>query len=155
VTEPLRLSFSVDCSADHAFHVWTARIDQWWPADHTVSGEKAAEVVLEPRIGGRLFERTPNGVEYEWGEVTAWEPPRRLGYRWHLHQDRADSTEVEVTFVEDGGDATRIEIEHRGWERLGVRGPDRRDANEAGWTGLLPHFTAFLQTVTARGETPT
>ncbi len=68
--EPIRLSFEV----------WTDRIDQWWPADHTASGEPDTTVILEPRPGGRIFERTTSGVEHDWGEVTIWEPPARLGY---------------------------------------------------------------------------
>jgi Activator of Hsp90 ATPase homolog 1-like protein len=69
-----------------------------------------------------------------------WEPPRRLGYVWHIHADRADATEVEITFVDQGDATTRVDIEHRGWERLGARGPGWRDANRAGWDGVLPSF---------------
>ena len=143
MTAPLRLSFEVDGAPTHAFRVWTERISQWWPTDHTVSAEAGVEVVLEPRAGGRVFERTPAGAVHEWGEVTVWEPPSRLVYRWHLNADRGDATEVEVTFADDGAGRTRVEIAHRGWERLGTRGPARRDANRAGWAGLLPHYVTY------------
>ena len=86
--EPLRLSFEVRCSAAHAFDVWTSRIGRWWPADHTVSGQDHLLIVLEGRPGGRIFERTPSGSEFDWGQVTVWDPPRRLVYQWHLRQDR-------------------------------------------------------------------
>lgn len=69
----------------------------------------------------------------------AWEPPRRLLYRWHQRVDAADATEVEIRFEPLGGERTRVEIEHRGWERLGAVGEARRDGNRAGWAGLLPH----------------
>jgi hypothetical protein len=142
-TEPLRMTFTVDCPAAHAFTVWTARISAWWPADHTVSGDAGLDVVLEPSVGGRIFERTQSGVEHDWGEVTVWEPPRRLGYLWHLRRDRADATEVEITFTErDGG--TVVAIEHRGWDRLGALGPDWREANKGGWSTLLPHYIAAV-----------
>jgi uncharacterized protein YndB with AHSA1/START domain len=141
VTEPLRLSFDVDCAPEHAFQVWTAKLSQWWPTDHTVSGEKGLDVVIEGRVGGRIFERTQAGGTHEWGEVTTWEPPRRLGYLWYLRRDRADATEVEITFLGRAG-ATRVEIEHRGWERLGAKGPGWRESNMAGWNGVLPHFVA-------------
>lgn len=142
-TEPLRMTFTVDCPAVHAFTVWTARISAWWPADHTVSGDAGLNVVLEPVVGGRIFERTQSGVEHDWGEVTVWEPPRRLGYLWHLRRDRADATEVEITFTErDGG--TVVAIEHRGWDRLGALGPDWREANKGGWSTLLPHYIAAV-----------
>jgi uncharacterized protein YndB with AHSA1/START domain len=145
MSEPLRLSFEVRCSAAHAFEVWTQRIGQWWPADHTYSGQPGLQVVLEGRPGGRIFERTPDGIEHDWGEVTVWEPPRRLAYLWHLRQDRADATQVEITFVDQGNMSTRVEIEHRGWQRLGSRGPDLRQANAAGWRGLLPHYITAAQ----------
>jgi uncharacterized protein YndB with AHSA1/START domain len=137
--EPLRLTVEVACPAPHAFAVWTERISTWWPADHTASGEAEAEVFLEGRIGGRIFERTPDGTEHDWGEVTAWEPPDRFVYLWHLRRDRADATEVEIRFV-PAGTATRVEIEHRGWERLGAEGQTWRDRNMGGWSSLLPHF---------------
>lgn len=91
--EPILLTFDVACPADHAFDVWTRRIAAWWPVDHSVSGEPDLAVVLEPRVGGRIFERLPSGIEHDWGEVTTWEPPARLGYLWHLRRDRADATD--------------------------------------------------------------
>ncbi len=138
--EPLTVSFEVACSPEHAFRVWTADIASWWPADHSVSGEPGLAVVLEQRVGGRIYERTPAGVEHEWGEVVAWEPPARLAYLWHLRRDRADATEVDIRFSPLGGDATRVDIEHTGWERLGTDGPVWRDRNIGGWRTLLPHY---------------
>ena len=143
--EPITLAFEVACPADRAFHVWTADIDRWWPADHTVSGAADAAVVLEPRPGGRIFERTPDGIEHDWGEVTIWEPPTRFGYLWHLRRDRADATEVEIRFVAAGDRATRVEIEHRGWDVLGAEGQSWRDRNRAGWSTLLPSFVAATE----------
>lgn len=139
--EPIRLTFDVDCSVDHAFDVWTRRIGQWWPPDHTVSAEDDLEVVLEGRPGGRIFERRRNGLEHDWGEVTIWEPPTRLGYTWHLNRDRTDATEVEIRFLASGA-STRVEIEHRAWERLGAEGESWRDRNRGGWATLLPHYVA-------------
>jgi hypothetical protein len=138
--EPLRIAFEVACPPDRAFDIWTSEATRWWPPGHSFSGEAGIEVVFEPGVGGRIFERTRSGAEFDWGEITAWEPARRLGYLWHIRRDRADATDVFVTFVPlvDGG--TRVEIEHRGWERLGAAGPAWRDANEGGWAGLLPHF---------------
>ena len=143
--EPLHLSFEVACPVEHAFAVWTSAIDAWWPADHTVSGDGEAAIVLERRVGGRVYERTPGGVEHDWGEVTVWEPPTRLGYLWHLRRDRADATEVEIRFVGTGAAATRVEIEHRGWDRLGAGGQEWRDRNRAGWGTLLPHYVAAAE----------
>ncbi len=142
MTEPLELSVTVRCPVPHAFAVWTERIDRWWPADHTVTGDPAAEIVLEPRLGGRIFERSVDGTEHVWGEITCWDPPHRLGYLWHLHRDRVDATEVEIRFLPDGG-ATTVEITHRGWDRLGTDADTWRDRNRIGWTTLLPHYTRY------------
>lgn len=140
--EPIRLRFEVDGTPSHAFDVWTGRISSWWPADHTVSGEEGLAVVLEGRLGGRIFERTRSGEVHEWGEVTVWEPPGRLVYLWHLRRDRADATEVEIRFVAVGPVRTRVEIEHRQWERLGAEARTWRDRNEGGWATLLPHYVS-------------
>jgi hypothetical protein len=145
VIEPLRLAFDVACDAEHAFTVWTSRIGSWWPADHTVTADPDAVVVLEDRVGGRIFERAPDGTEHEWGEVTVWEPPVRLGYLWHLRRDRADATDVDIRFVELAAGTTRVEIVHTGWQRLGAGGQDWRDRNRAGWETLLPHFVAAVE----------
>jgi len=139
VIEPLQLSFTVPCDPEHAFDTWTRRIDLWWPTSHSVTQAPGLVVAIEPRVGGQLFERTPAGEEHDWGEVLAWEPPRRLVYRWHLRQDLADATEVEIAFG-DVPEGTEVRITHRGWERLGERGPDLRDRNRQGWGGVLPRF---------------
>jgi hypothetical protein len=138
--EPLRMGFDVDCPVEHAFDLWTRRTSSWWPVPHTVTAEPGLKVIFEGRKGGRIFERTPGGREVEWGEITVWEPPVRLCYLWHIATDRSDATEVEIRFSQRGETATRIDIEHRGWERLGARGASWRDANRAGWDGVLPHF---------------
>lgn len=143
--EPIRLAFEVGCPVEHAFATWTAAIDRWWPADHTVAGTTDLVVTLEPGVGGRIYERSPDGTERDWGEVTVWEPPGRLGYLWHLKRDRADATEVEIRFVAAGAGRTRVEIEHRGWERLGAGGVDWRDRNVGGWSTLLPHFVEHAE----------
>jgi uncharacterized protein YndB with AHSA1/START domain len=137
--EPLELEFTVACSPGHAFELWAARTSSWWPHDHSVSGEPGLTVTFEPRPGGRIYERTGAGVEHDWGEVLAWEPPHRLSYLWHLAADRSDATEVEITF-RGGDDGTTVTIVHRGWERLGAAGPERRERNRRGWAGLLPHY---------------
>jgi uncharacterized protein YndB with AHSA1/START domain len=140
--EPLRVDVDIDCAPEHAFVTWTERFGDWWPRGHSVSGDPAA-IVLEARVGGRIFERTHDGTEIDWGEVTAWEPPTRLAYRWHIRRDRADATDVELRFVAvDDGRRTRLEITHTGWERLGADAESWRDANRGGWGGLLPVFTA-------------
>ena len=100
-------------------------------------------MVFEPRVGGRIFERTTGGKEIEWGEITLWDPPNRVAYLWHISADRSDATDVVIVFKQLGDSSTRVDIEHRGWERLGaVKGPAWRDANRSGWNGVLPYYVA-------------
>jgi quercetin dioxygenase-like cupin family protein len=132
--EPLRFEFVVGCPPERAFALWAEQTTRWWPPGHSVSGERGLTVTFEP--GGRIYERTPDGTEHEWGEVLVWEPPQRLVYLWHLRFDRSDATEVEITFAPHA-DGTAVVITHSGWERLGA---DRRERNKRGWSGVLPRF---------------
>jgi uncharacterized protein YndB with AHSA1/START domain len=138
MTSPLRISFDVACSAEHAFNVWTSGFGTWWPPDHTVTGE--GDVVFEGRVGGRIFERAADGVEHDWGEIVMWDPPKQLVYRWHIGADRADATEVQIRFIPHDAGLSRVEIEHRGWDRLGPAAAARREQNRGGWEGVLVHF---------------
>jgi uncharacterized protein YndB with AHSA1/START domain len=149
VIEPLALSFEVRCGVRHAFETWTSRIDSWWPADHTVTGTADASVVLERQVGGRIFEREPDGTEHDWGEVIDWEPPSRFSYLWHIRSQRDDATTVDIRFTAVTDTVTRVDILHSGWERLGAgRGQDWRDRNFGGWSTLLPHYVAAATVTT-------
>lgn len=143
--EPIRISFEVACPVEHAFRTYTERATLWFPVEHTMTKEAGLAVVFEPRPGGRIFERTPDGTEADWGTITAWEPPVRLVYAWFIATERADATEVEIRFLAAPGDRTRVEIEHRGWERLAERGPAWRGANVAGWDAVLPGYIALTE----------
>lgn len=142
--EPLRISEELACPAAHAFTVWTERISTWWPKGHSASGRPDAVMALEPRLGGRILERTPDGTEFEWGEITEWTPPERLAYRWYIGRTPAEATDVELTFVALGPDRSRLDIVQRGWERLGADAQSWRDANAGGWGALLPSFGRAL-----------
>lgn len=142
MTAPIKIDFDVACSPAHAFGVWTAGINTWWPTDHTVTGGLDLQIVMQSGVAGRIFERTAEGVEHPWGEITAWDPPRLLAYSWHLRRDRTDATEVEIRFAPTADAGTHIEIEHRGWERLGGVADQWREQNNAGWATLLPHYRA-------------
>ena len=130
----------VECPAGHAFDTWTERATSWWPPAHTVSHEPGARIVFEPRVGGRIFERTASGREIEWGQIVEWDPPRRLRYLWRIATEAKNATDVEIAFSEVGEDGTRVDIEHGGWDRLGDIGESWRDANHAGWDGVLPAY---------------
>lgn len=144
MTDSLRISFEVACAADHAFATWTERIGTWWPADHTVSGAPIA-VVLEGWVDGRIYERTPQGDEHDWGVITAWQPPDLLAYHWHLGVGPELATEVAVMFSPLDEERTRVEIEQSGWERLGPAASELRSRNRAGWESLVSHVRAAVE----------
>jgi uncharacterized protein YndB with AHSA1/START domain len=144
MTEPLELVLDLAATPDHAWATWTDRIDRWWPADHTVSGDPDATIVLEPGEGGRILERTPDGTEHHWGTVTTWDPPRLLGYTWHLGRDASAATDVLISFAPSPA-GTTVEIRHTGWDRLGAEAGRWRDRNHQGWSTLLPHFEGILR----------
>ena len=100
--EPLVVEFAVAAPASHAFDMWANRTSLWWPPGHTMSGTDDFEIVFEGRPGGRVYERSADGTEHEWGQVLDWEPPLRIRYMWHLFFDCAEATTVEVRFFPDG-----------------------------------------------------
>jgi uncharacterized protein YndB with AHSA1/START domain len=135
--------FEVAASVEHAFEVWTARTGMWWPRSHTMGGDRHERIVFEREAGGRIYERTVDGEEHEWGEVVAWEPPHRVEYLWHLFFDRSEATTVEVTFTGLDG-ATRVRIRQSGFERLGAPGQVRRDRTDAAWDAITGLYRAAV-----------
>lgn len=144
---PIRRSVQVTASPAKAFEVFTAGMTRWWIRSHSINASPQKEVVVEPHVGGRWFERGEDGSECQWGRVLAWEPPSRLVLAWQVDgQWRFDPglvTEVEIRFVPDGA-GTRVELEHRNIDRFGDRADQARAAFEApeGWGGLLARFAA-------------
>jgi uncharacterized protein YndB with AHSA1/START domain len=136
--EPLVVEFTVDAPVAHAFDVWTRRCAMWWPSSHTLSGDPAA-ITFEPFTGGRIYETSPDGAEHEWGEVVAWQPPYRLSYLWHLFFDRAEATDVEITFTA-AGQATTVRLEQSGWERLGAAAAPRRERTGSAWAMITARY---------------
>jgi uncharacterized protein YndB with AHSA1/START domain len=130
-----------------AFEVFTAQIESWWPmASHHIGEADCAAVVIEPRAGGRWYERGVDGVECVWGRVLVWEAPHRVVLVWQLSAqfqfDPALHTEVDVRFTVIDGQTTRVELEHRGLEAYGADAMAMREAfgSPTGWNGMLDHF---------------
>jgi uncharacterized protein YndB with AHSA1/START domain len=145
VIEPLELDFTVRCAPAHAFETFARRTSLWWPKAHSFSGDPDLEVVLEPRVGGRIYERTPAGDERDWGEITGWDEPRRLSYFWHLGTERSRATHVSIEFEPDGLEATIVRIVHSGWESLGADAESWRERNKGGWAGVLDPYQAACE----------
>jgi activator of Hsp90 ATPase-like protein len=143
---PIVRAFEVRCSVEHAFDTWTRRTNLWWPLrEHSLSRDNAVSVTIEPWCGGQIFETTRIGHEVVWGTVNVWEPPNRFGYLWHLGQrDTSKATQATITFTALDSSRTRVEIEHRGWERADPKAVSTRRRNEGGWDGLEAAFARFV-----------
>ena len=144
---PVIKTVTVHTTPEKAFEVFTARFGDWWPlATHHTAPEDAAGAFIEPKVGGRWFERGVNGTETMWGYVTAWEPPDRLVLAWHLdldfHFDPDRASEVEVTFVANDASTTTVTLSHRNLEAHGESAPALRAAVDSGggWGVLLQAF---------------
>jgi uncharacterized protein YndB with AHSA1/START domain len=148
---PVRKSLIVRASAEKSFAAFTSGIGRWWPRSKSIGSAPQADVVLEPAVGGRWYERGADGSECEWGKVLQWQPPFRVVLAWQIGADwKFDPTlvtEVEITFTALSSGETRIDLEHRHLERLGPNAPRLRDAfdSEEGWTGVLKSFGFFVQ----------
>jgi uncharacterized protein YndB with AHSA1/START domain len=145
----VRQSIVVEAPRDRAFAVFTEGMTSWWPLEaYSIAPGPMAEAVIEPREGGRWFERSEDGSECEWGRVLAWEPPDRVVLVWQLSPDwQYDAglhTEIEVRFTAEDERRTRVELEHRGIENYAERAEQMRTilGSDDGWGGLLRRFAA-------------
>ncbi len=144
---PLQGTVTVGVPVDHAFRVFTDSIHTWWPAQYHIGQADMDRAVLEPREGGRWYEKGVDGSECDWGRVLAWEPPRRLVVTWQINgqwqfdPDPEHASEIEVRFTPDGPGQTTVELEHRHLERL-VDGQVLREGIQGGggWSALLELF---------------
>jgi hypothetical protein len=141
---PVRKSIVVKAGIDKAFAVFTGSMERWWPKSHSINrATEQVEVLLEPRVQGRWFERGADGSECQWGHVMAWEPPSRVLLAWQIGADwKYDPdflTEVEIRFTAEGAQTTRVDLEHRNLDRFGEKAAESRAAfdSEGGWTGIL------------------
>jgi hypothetical protein len=144
----VRKSVVVRAPIAHAFKVFTERFDTWWPRTHYIGKAEPFTAVLEPREGGRWFERGADGSECEWGRVLVYSPPTRVAVSWQIgadfkyDPDPTKASRVEVTFHDDGNGATRVELVHSqldrhgdGWEKL------RESVGSAGgWGAIMDGF---------------
>ena len=142
----------VDGTPERAFAAFTERMGDIKPKEHNLMASPIAETVFEPRVGGHIYDRAEDGSECRWARVLAFEPPHRvvfswdIGPTWQLEQDPENASEVEVRFLADGPDRTRVELEHRHLDRHGPGWPALRDGvdDEQGWPLYLARFAGIL-----------
>jgi uncharacterized protein YndB with AHSA1/START domain len=141
----VRREVTVQAPPERAFAVFTEGFDSWWPRSHSLVAADQDEVIIEPRAGGRWYERGVDGTECVWGEVLAYEPPSRLVLSWRIGGDfkleANAASEIEVTFTPAGEGATRVELTHRHLDRHAL-GADLAEsvAAEGGWGTLLDGY---------------
>jgi uncharacterized protein YndB with AHSA1/START domain len=137
---PVSRSVSVSWDPEAAFRRFTDGFGTWWPrATHSIGGGLVQRIDFECRVGGLIVEELKDGRRFQWGKVTAWEPPRRVAFTWHPSRDEAEAQDVEVCFVPEGT-GTRVELVSHGWEKLGTRARVARRAYNIGWGSVLDTF---------------
>jgi uncharacterized protein YndB with AHSA1/START domain len=149
----VRTSIVVDAPIERAFSVFTDDIGSWWPPDHHILQGQLAEMVFEPRVGGHVYDRGTDGSECRWARVLAYEPPNRVVFswdinlQWQIETDPGRTSEIEVRFVAEAPERTRVELEHRhlerhgdGWENM-----SRAVGSEGGWGRGLRALAARLR----------
>ena len=145
-------SVVVAAPIERAFSVFTQDFGRFKPREHNLLEVEVAETVFEPRVGGHLYDRGVDGSECRWARVLAYEPPHRVLFswdispRWQLESELAKTSEVEVRFVAEAPDRTRVELEHRNLERHGEGWEGVREgvAGDEGWPLYLSRFAALL-----------
>jgi uncharacterized protein YndB with AHSA1/START domain len=139
-------SITVPLSQARTFELFTSRMTDFWPREHSIGTAEIVEVVVEPRAGGRWFERGVDGSECSWGRVAVWEPPRKVVLLWQIGSswqfDPDFETEVEVTFTEESPGRTRLDLRHRNLQRYGDATEQMRAIfdHPNGWEGTLARF---------------
>ena len=148
----VRKEIVVPAPVERAFRVFTERFGDFKPPEHNLLGAPIVETTFEPHVGGHIYDRAADGSECRWARILAYEPPTRVVFswdintRWQLETDPERTSEVEVRFVPEGPDRTRVELEHRhidrhgpGWEGIAF-GVD----SDGGWPLYLTRYAALL-----------
>lgn len=156
-----RCAITVEVPIEEAFEVFTAGFDTWWPRPHHIGSAELAEAVLEPRMGGRWFERGVDGSECEWGRVLTWDPPHHVAVSWQIdadfrfEPDPDRASRVDVRFTAQDEETTRVELAHSGLERHGAewRRLYASISSPGGWHTILAGY-GETATASARRSTP-
>lgn len=146
--DPIERTFTVSVPAERAFVAFAEELASWWPSEYTWAQDVLETIGIEPREGGRCFERGPHGFTCDWGRVLEWNPPHRLIFTWQISPERipepnpAKVSTVEVRFTPEGPSSTRVHFEHRGLGRHGEQGAAYRTAldDDQGWTYILDRY---------------
>ncbi|MCR3718894.1 MULTISPECIES: SRPBCC family protein [Prauserella salsuginis group] len=151
-TTVVRRQIVVEAPRDKAFRTFTERFGDFKPKEHNLLGAPITETLFEPHVGGHIYDRAEDGSECRWARVLVYEPPSRvvfswdIGPTWQLETDPANASEVEVRFVAESPERTRLELEHRHIDRHGPGWQAVADgvAGDGGWPLYLQRYAALL-----------
>ncbi|MEO6712800.1 MAG: SRPBCC family protein [Mycobacteriales bacterium] len=144
----VRRQIVVDASIDKAFATFVERFGDFKPKEHNILAVPITSTTFEPRVGGHIYDVAEDGSECRWARVLAYEPPDRVVFswdispNWQLEADEANASEVEVRFLAESAESTRIELEHRNLDRHGPGWEGVRDAvaHDEGWPLYLARY---------------
>jgi uncharacterized protein YndB with AHSA1/START domain len=150
---PVRKTVTVKASAERAFQVFTDGFDSWWPRSHHIGSGQMKKAVIEGHVGGRCYSEQTDGTQCPWGQITLWEPPRRFVIAWQItaewkyEPDLTRCSEVEVRFTPEAGGSTRVDLEHRCFQRMGPSGDIMRVgvSSPNGWADLLKMYVDRME----------
>jgi uncharacterized protein YndB with AHSA1/START domain len=145
MVQPVNKSVTVKASPEHAFNVFTEGFDTWWPRQHHIGTSPLKKAIIEGWVGGRCYSQQMDGTDCPWGSILIWEPPQRFVFAWqitpdwHFQPDLAQSSEVEVTFTPESDGMTRVDLQHRNFERHGAGGEAMAMGvgSDGGWGMLM------------------
>jgi|Tabmets5t2r1_1033131.scaffolds.fasta_scaffold07131_4 uncharacterized protein YndB with AHSA1/START domain len=138
-TAPITFEYALRCDADRAFSTYAGRIGEWWDPRYSADAQTFEAVTIEPGVGGRVFASHGDGREHDWGEVTVWEPGRRLVHTFALAQDAAHPSEVAVEFQADEEGRATVRFAHGGWNEANVQSREKF----GDWPVMLDRFAAL------------
>jgi uncharacterized protein YndB with AHSA1/START domain len=149
----IQKSIVVEAPIERAFRVFTEQFDGIKPRDHNMLDVEIAETVFERRVGGSIYDRGVDGSECRWARVLAFEPPERVLFswdidpQWRIEGDPDKTSEVEVRFISESDERTRVELEHRNLDRHGEGWEAMRGAvdSEGGWPLYLQRYAELLE----------
>lgn len=142
VLTPVVKMRDLPCPPEVAFALFTDRISEWWPtATHSVAGDRARKVVVEPLAGGHVFETDVDGNRYDWATVVVHAAPRRLLLEWYAGRTPDEATRVEITFTETESGCT-LRLVHDGWPRADT---ESRDSYDRGWDAVLAPLVTLAE----------
>jgi uncharacterized protein YndB with AHSA1/START domain len=154
----VRKNVRVNAPLERAFSVFVEQMEAWWPATHHIGSTPFEAIFVEPRVGGRWYERNANGELCEWGKVLKWDPPHSVTFSWHVgpghdqpnwvfDPDPAKASEVEISFTAEASGATLVELVHSKLERHGEGYEQLRALFDGpgAWSGILALYARKVE----------